>query len=133
LSLFGSADAPYTILRVARRSASFQQCREGAYLNLAPVPCNSTDECPAACVGGTNPGQFCTSDADCTGGGTCGAAGTCAATVCFGGGQNGSPCTSDSNCPGGDCGPSAFNAALLGLLAFHGTGPILVPQAVNTC
>jgi Tol biopolymer transport system component len=134
LNLFGSADAPYTILRVARRSASFQQCLAGAYPTLPAVPCNSDDDCPPVCDGGsTNPGQFCTSNGDCTGGGSCGGAGTCGVTVCFGGSSNGSPCTSDANCPGGECGPSAFNAGLLDLLAFGGVGPILIPQAVNMC
>ncbi len=134
LNLFGSADATYTVLRVARRSATFQQCVGGAYTTLSSaVPCNSNEECPAVCDGGTNPGQFCTGNGDCTGGGSCGAAGTCGPTVCFGGSNGGGACTSDANCPGGECGPSAFNAGLLGLLAFNGVGPILLPHAVDTC
>ncbi len=50
LSILGSADAPYTILRVARRHG--------------------------ACVGGNSAGSFCASDLDCPGSGVCGA--TCA-------------------------------------------------------
>src|SRR5207253_1184319 len=67
LTLFGSADAPYTILRLARHNgrcaggpndgqacASFEDCPQG--------------ECRPACAGGGNEGALCGDDAQCPGG-----------------------------------------------------------------
>ena len=71
VTLFGSADASYTILRFARRAGV---CSGGA---LDGTTC-STDldcrggTCPTTCVGGASADQACTSDADC-GGSRCGA------------------------------------------------------------
>ncbi|MBY0274236.1 hypothetical protein K2Z84_02755 [Candidatus Binatia bacterium] len=71
ITLFGSADAAYTILRFARRAGV---CSGGT---LDGNAC-STDldcrggTCPTTCVGGANADQPCTSDTDCTGG-RCGA------------------------------------------------------------
>ncbi|MBY0274234.1 hypothetical protein K2Z84_02745 [Candidatus Binatia bacterium] len=66
ITLFGSADASYTILRFARRAGV---CSGGA---LDGEAC-STDldcrggTCPTTCVGGANADQVCTSDTDCAG------------------------------------------------------------------
>lgn len=79
LTLFGTADAPETVLRVARRSASFTQCVGGA---LAGQPCLEDAECPA---------------------------GSCGEATCVGGDLSGSPCDGDDQCPGGECGPALFD------------------------
>lgn len=66
VTLFGSADASYTILRFARRAGV---CSGGA---LDGTTC-STDldcrggTCPTTCVGGPNADQGCASDGDCAG------------------------------------------------------------------
>jgi len=75
LTLFGSADAPYTILRIARGSDVGRSCTGGANDSL---PCNESDDCPggsckqAECVGGVAAGEVCLTDEDCPGGGLCG-------------------------------------------------------------
>ena len=79
LRLRGSADAPYTILRFARRSDTFQVCDGGANDGL---PCNEALECPA---------------------------GTCEATTCVGGGNAGAACSGDAQCPGSECGASLLD------------------------
>jgi hypothetical protein len=84
-TLFGSADAPYTVLRLARRSATFQQCSDGTNAGL---PCNDANDCPG---------------------------GSCAATVCFAGGRAGLPCNGDALCPGGECGPQVTDLRALGV------------------
>ena len=64
-TLFGSVDAPYTILRIARRSPSFQQCS-----NDPMRPCMLDSDCPGGtcdqptCRGTATP---CTDDTDCPG------------------------------------------------------------------
>src|SRR5262249_34328158 len=72
LTLFGSADAPYTILRIARRAG---RCAGGG--NVGNACSVDTDcpgsTCPTTCVGGSTPDITCTSDVDCAGGGRCGA------------------------------------------------------------
>lgn len=68
LALFGSSDAPHTILRIARRSRIFSACKGGAE---NARPCNEASDCPggqckpATCAGGANVGKGCTADADC--------------------------------------------------------------------
>ena len=128
LSLFGSADAPYTVLRIARRSDNFEQCHGGVNDGL---PCNGADDCPALCSGGSNAGQRCTGDAQCPGG-TCSApsAGSCEATVCVGGSKAGQACTADSSCPGGECGPAVFT---LTPLIYAGNGPVVLPRQPGVC
>lgn len=75
LRLFGSADAPYTVLRMARRSDTFQVCDAGGNDGL---PCNVPDDCPdgdceqARCVGGPNANKLCLGDGECPAS-TCGA------------------------------------------------------------
>lgn len=78
-SLFGSADAPYTILRFARRAAALTSCVGGA---AADLPCNVDSECPS---------------------------GSCDASTCNGGANDTGACTTDIDCPGGECGPSLFD------------------------
>src|SRR5205814_1794922 len=80
MALFGSADAPYTILRLARRAgtcACGTKTGQACVLNSdCPDPtngCGSPVRCPTSCVGGTNAGATCTTDGDCSGGGRCGA------------------------------------------------------------
>src|SRR5262249_50734572 len=78
-TLFGSADAPEGVLRVARRSASF-----------------------TTCVGGPNDQLPCVGDVDC-------APGTCGVATCAGGTNGGQPCHTDGDCPGGEWGPGLFD------------------------
>ncbi|RMD83332.1 MAG: hypothetical protein D6815_06850 [Candidatus Dadabacteria bacterium] len=78
VTLFGSADAPHTVLRIARRAKQ-----------------------PAECVGGPHDGLPCNEAADCP-------AGTCGPTTCNGGPSAGAPCTSDAECGGAECGPALF-------------------------
>ncbi len=81
LTLFGSTDAPYTILRLARRS-----------------------DVPGACSGGANDGNVCNADGDCTGG-------TCGDARCVGGSADGTVCLGDVQCPGGGCGAAIFDVS----------------------
>jgi len=75
LVLFGSADAPYTILRLASGSDKGLQCVGG---DNDALPCNSNEECtggscePSVCDGGPADGSLCRNDADCPDGGLCG-------------------------------------------------------------
>ncbi|HVM95854.1 MAG TPA: hypothetical protein VMT89_05665 [Candidatus Acidoferrales bacterium] len=77
-TFFGSADAPTTILRIARRSPTFQQCAGGA---SAGAPCTTTSDCHGA---------------------------PCGAATCHGGSQDGATCGSDTDCPSGECGAALF-------------------------
>ncbi len=81
LTLFGSTDAPYTILRLARRS-----------------------DVPGACSGGANDGNVCNRDGDCDGG-------TCGDALCVGGSAAGTTCRGDVQCPGGGCGAAIFDVS----------------------
>ena len=70
VKLFGSTDAPYTVLRVARRHGT---CAGGAN---AGQRCESLGDCPGgtcptSCVGA--PATACTTDAACGANGPCGA------------------------------------------------------------
>ena len=79
LILFGSADAPETVLRIARRSPAFQQCHDGS---ADGRPCAVTADCPE---------------------------GACGAARCVGGSADGSDCEQDADCPGGECGATLFD------------------------
>lgn len=74
LTLFGSADAPRGVLRIARRSPTRKACANGAH---AGMPCTIDTDCsggscaPATCVAGSNAGVPCLMDSDCAAG-TCG-------------------------------------------------------------
>ena len=129
LSLFGSADAPYTILRIARYSDAFKQCQGGVNDGL---PCNGPDDCPSQCsAASSNAGQRCTSDAACPGG-SCSepTPALCGPTVCVGGSNAGNACTADAFCPGGKCGPAVFNLAPL---TYAGNGPVVLPRQPGVC
>jgi Tol biopolymer transport system component len=126
-TFFGSADAPATVLRLARRSPTFQACAGGVN---GGQPCAAAEECPggacatAACAGGVNVGDSCTADGDCPGS-ECGPAlfdftsrtvGETGPVVlrlgaCLGGASALAPCAGDAGCPGGQCG--AFQVAAL--------------------
>lgn len=79
VTLFGSADASHTILRIARRSRDLQSCVAGIY-----------------------GGRPCESDSDCDGS-------ICEASTCTGGANIGLGCASDTDCPDAECGPSLFD------------------------
>jgi Tol biopolymer transport system component len=71
LSLFGSADAPYTILRIARGLGA---CASGPNVGQKCVDSRDCggDTCAPVCVGGTVPANTpCTKDGDCGSGGRC--------------------------------------------------------------
>jgi Tol biopolymer transport system component len=78
-AFFGTADAPQTVLRIARHAATYQEC-----------------------AGGPNGGLPCFADGDCPGG-------SCAAPRCHGGAGTGQTCATDADCPGGECGPGLFD------------------------
>ena len=117
--LFGSADAPTTVLRIRRRGPERKECAGGTN---AEVPCKDDDDCPSgtcvasdchACAGGANAGLACERDADCPAS-TCGVAGSMGAT-----------CATDSECGAGIlCGPTLFDFA--DRYADGGIGPVLV-------
>src|SRR5439155_232359 len=115
-TFFGSADAPASVLRIARR---ILQCAGGAHDGS---PCATPLDCPGgtctfrACASGAHAGAPCTGDADC-GGAPCGP------VSCVRGGRAGQPCRTDADCPGGECGPSLF--AFAGR-ALDGVGPVVL-------
>ncbi len=78
LTLFGTADAPETVLRIRRRADPPRACADGVHADL---PCFADDDCPAS---------------ECTG------------ARCNGGPNDGSNCTSDADCPDAECGPGLF-------------------------
>ena len=77
IALFGSADAPVTVLRLVPLSPGDTVCSAVAPL-LEDVPCTEDTTCSggtcgsAKCVGGDNPGDPCTDSSQCINGGTCG-------------------------------------------------------------
>jgi Tol biopolymer transport system component len=79
VTFFGSADAPQTVLRIARHDAVVGQCGGGSDAGL---PCLSDAQCPGA---------------------------TCASARCVGGGSAGAACATDAECAGGECGPGLFD------------------------
>lgn len=78
-TLFGTADAPETVLRIARHEVVVEQC-----------------------AGGPHDGLPCVVAADCPGG-------SCTAPTCRGGSSHGAACTADDDCPAGECGPGLFD------------------------
>src|SRR5438876_1167012 len=114
VTLFGSVDAPHSVLRVARLSCA------GGTQNGSP--CTTAADCPgggcgpARCVGGSAAGQPCVKGVDCPGGaceqglvdlstrlvGGVGPIGLPLGT-CGGGAGAGMACTEDNGCPGGQC------------------------------
>lgn len=99
LTLFGSSDAPYTILRIAAESDTGLGCSGGENDGL---PCNLEEECPD---------------------------GSCDPVGCVGGSTPGAACLTDAECGGGTCGPRlAVIAALSALAVDGGTGPVVLPR-----
>ncbi len=70
-TLFGSADAPATVLRIARHRGRCASGRNAGQDCAASTDCFS-HPCVDACSGGSNNGQVCASNLDCPMG-TCGA------------------------------------------------------------
>jgi Tol biopolymer transport system component len=128
-TFFGSADAPETVLRIARHNAPHSQCVGGTN---AALPCTSDNHCPNGtceaprCVGGPQPGVACTADGDCGNGGECGPGLFDFTTrlvesvgpidlrldACI---ENGTTlpltsCSSDADCPNGQCGGFTLKA-----------------------
>lgn len=76
VALFGSADASYSILRIARGLGA---CKSGTKAGSACVTSDDCDEacateadcCQRVCNGGTKVGDPCTKDSQCKGGGRC--------------------------------------------------------------
>lgn len=71
LTLFGTADAPEGVLRIARRMLPARTCQGGQQHGF---PCATSDDCPGGECGGatcTSTGEACTIDAEC-GDGVCG-------------------------------------------------------------
>jgi hypothetical protein len=104
LSLFGSADAPVGVLRLARRAADLSS----GFLEYHQ------------CHGGPDDGRPCLLADDCDGG-------SCGGTTCRVGGVNtGQTCRNDLECPlAAECGPSLFE--FRDRLA-SGVGPVLVAR-----
>src|SRR5581483_3099025 len=65
LTLFGTADAPYTVLRLARRVDTCAAGLKQGIACLTNADCPGST-CPTTCAGGPNDGMVCTSDAQCT-------------------------------------------------------------------
>jgi hypothetical protein len=130
-AVFGTSDAPYTVLRIAVRSPQFRQCSDGK------TPCADK-----RCVGGRRPGVPCgtvgdcvpcaTSDTNCTDATCVAAASTCTGGSCVqatcDGTVGGTPCMGDSDCASGHCGPSLFDFESR-LLA--GIGPVSLRRDVD--
>ncbi len=79
LVLFGSVDAPATVLRVSRQSPAFRQCQDGSNDGK---PCSQAAECPQ---------------------------GNCVPSRCMGGSNDGETCSGPEGCAGGECGPALFD------------------------
>lgn len=82
VTLFGSADAPYTILRIARRIGT---CRDGASAGRTCEIDTDCDggTCVASCAG--SPSTVCSRDTDCAPGDTCGSSFDASSLVVAGG------------------------------------------------
>jgi hypothetical protein len=104
VTFFGSADAPQTVLRIARHERI------------------AGDQPVGQCAGGSDAGLPCLGDAQCPGS-------TCAAAACVGGDRSGMTCTSDVDCPNGECGPGLFDFTTRFAL---GSGPVLLRQSACT-
>ncbi len=126
MTLFGTADAPGSVLRIARRSPTILTCVGG---DAERLPCTSAGDCPNGscgaftCEGGSNATAGCTSDADCP-------SGTCREGLfefrdrllagigpvvlrlgaCLGGTTPLAACSVDAQCPLGQCGSFALAA-----------------------
>jgi hypothetical protein len=68
IGLFGSVDAGYTVLRIARRSGVCQGGARDTLRCTTDLDCLPAGVCHTVCVGGTNPDTFCATGSDCNGG-----------------------------------------------------------------
>jgi Tol biopolymer transport system component len=140
-TFFGSADAPISVLRIARR-VPVLLCVGGAN---ADTPCATPRDCPGgtctptfrACGSGARAGAPCTCTGpsstaapSCTAAADCAGA-PCGPATCVRGGSAGQPCLTDDDCPGpgGECGPSLLD--FTDRLA-DGTGPVVVAREAPT-
>ena len=85
VALFGSADAPLTVLRLSALSPDGKTC-DSASGNLEDSPCTIDDHCDDGI-----------------------SAGACAAARCVGGTNAGLGCEHDGQCPDGSCGVALFD------------------------
>jgi hypothetical protein len=108
--LFGSADAGYTVLRVARRAVN-GRCDTAGRACTANSDCPAGDRCRRflACSGVEE--TPCNGDpresVECVGQATCGPT---RCTACAGGSRAGAPCRTHADCPDGSGGPGALCA-----------------------
>lgn len=126
LSLFGTADAPRAVTRIARRLPVTSRCFAGSIpgaVCTTAAQCASGERClPLAtpefreCAAGANAGLPCLLAEDCPGA-------SCAATTCRGGTRAGNACSTDAQCPAGECGPSLFDFSGRYLA---GVGPVVI-------
>ena len=68
ISLYGSVDAAYTILRVARRAGLCQGGLRDGLRCAIDTDCPPVGTCQTVCVGGASADAACTTNTDCTGG-----------------------------------------------------------------
>jgi hypothetical protein len=68
IALFGSVDAGYTILRIARRAGACQGGSRAGLPCAIDADCFAGAVCTTVCVGGSNAGALCTDDTTCPGG-----------------------------------------------------------------
>ncbi|HZN04650.1 MAG TPA: thrombospondin type 3 repeat-containing protein, partial [Candidatus Polarisedimenticolia bacterium] len=90
------------VIQACTSDANCTLCSGGANHGL---PCirNLAGECPRGCIGGTNPGAVCSTNANCTGGGVCSQIGVCTVGVCFNNFVSPTPtigqtCVTDADC-----------------------------------
>src|SRR5262249_22734956 len=67
IALFGSVDAGYTVLRVARRAGLCQSGPRNQLRCSVDADCAPDGTCDTVCVGGSNQDALCTTNASCPG------------------------------------------------------------------
>jgi hypothetical protein len=98
-TFFGSADAPHTVLRLGRKSPTFH-----------------------ACVGGSEDGRPCTTEAECP------PSGTCMPARCLAGPAATQACDEDADCPSSECGTGLFDFSDR---LEDDVGPVVVQRAAS--
>jgi len=104
VALFGSADAPLTVLRISALSPDARTCDAGSG-SLEDSPCTSNGHCDDGV-----------------------SAGACAAARCVGGSSAGLACSDEDDCPAGSCGVALFDFS--GRLAGGVNGAAVVDKDV---
>jgi cysteine-rich repeat protein len=119
MTLFGTADAQQSVLRIARRSRGALTCISGG---ADGARCQGAKDCPggtcgiATCAGGSSAQMSCATDTDCPGG-TCreglfdfgtrvlpyGGPVVLPMGMCLGGATSLAECTTPADCPQGQC------------------------------